>query len=161
MPETKKQNRSSHVLRKTIIATCFLLISFVVLFIFYRYQATQKTPSQNLLPAIKRTSIAEEPTSVRHHQLQEADRQFLIAQGLKDPTNDLAQDLMKHNELIPCKGDVGGTPGFYDPEGIAVLSKNQVIASYDDGHVEGAVELAFTVSNGAISWTVTKAECGE
>jgi len=68
---------------------------------------------------------------------------------------------MKHNELIPCKGAVGGTPGFYDPAGIAVLSKNYVVANYDDGHVEGTVELTFTVSNGTISWKVKKAECGD
>jgi len=64
-------------------------------------------------------------------------------------------------ELIPCEGTVGGTPGFYNPDRIAVLSKDHVIADYDDGHVEGTVELAFTVSKGAISWTVINAECGD
>jgi hypothetical protein len=83
----------------------------------------------------------------------------LIAQGLQNPVNDLVQDLMKHNELIHCKSSVGGTPGFYNPNGIAVLSKNRVITDYDDGHVEGFIELTFTVSNGAVSWTLVQADC--
>ena len=68
---------------------------------------------------------------------------------------------MKHNELIPCKGIVGGTPGFYDPDRIAVLSKDHVVADYDDGHVEGTIELSFVVSNGTVSWTVVHSECGD
>ncbi len=75
--------------------------------------------------------------------------------------HDLVQDLMKHNELIPCQGAVGGTPGFYDPNRIAVLSKHRVIADYDDGHVEGTIELTFIVSNGTISWKVVNAECSD
>ncbi len=67
---------------------------------------------------------------------------------------------MEHNELIPCKGTGSGRPGFYDPNKIAVISKNQVIADYDDGHVEGTIELAFTVLHGTISWKVVNAVCG-
>jgi len=105
-------------------------------------------------------SQSEEPSDIREHQLQDADRQILIEKGLHDPINDLATDLMKHNELIPCEGSVGGTPGFYSPDRIAVLSKDHVIADYDDGHVEGTVELTFIVSHGTISWTVVNSECG-
>lgn len=162
-------------MKRTIIAICFLLIAIVVLFIIYRYQATQKIPPQNSLPTIKNTPddtrlpkpgeipLAKEPPPARQHQhqLQEADRQFLIAQGLHEPARDLVQDLMKHNELIPCKGDVGGAPGFYNPDGITVLSKSQVIANYDDGHVEGTIELSFTVLNGTVLWKVTHADCSE
>ncbi len=68
---------------------------------------------------------------------------------------------MKHNELIPCKGTLGGTPGFYDPHRIAVLSRDRVIADYDDGHGEGTIELTFTVLHGAISWKVVHADCGD
>jgi len=123
--------------------------------------STESTKSATKPSESLESPYVEEPSNIRQHQLQEADRQFLIEKGLQDPINDLVKDLMKHNELIPCEGVVGGTPGFYNPDRIAVLSKDHVIADYDDGHVEGTVELTFTVSNGTISWTVTQAECGD
>jgi hypothetical protein len=145
MNSVKSQKRPSSFMKRAIIVTCFLLIVGIVIMIVKHYEA----PQQDLPTG--------EPS--RKHELQEADRRFLIEQGLQNPINDLVQDLMKHNELIPCKGAVGGTPGFYDPTGIAVLSKNRVIADYDDGHVEGTVELTFTVTNGVISWRVVQADC--
>jgi hypothetical protein len=147
MKPAKNQKRLSSLMKRAIIITCFLLIAGTVVIIVKHYQ----TPQQ--------VSPTEEPGQIRKHQLQEADRRLLIEQGLKNPINDLVQDLMKHNKLIPCKGAVGGTPGFYDPNGIAVVSKNRVIADYDDGHVEGTIELSFRVSNGVISWIVVKADC--
>jgi len=119
-----------------------------------------KTTSDQKPPESLESQNSEEASDIREHQLQEADRQFLIEQGLHDPTNDLVNDLMKHNELIPCEGSVGGTPGFYNPNRIAVLSKDHVIADYDDGHGEGTVELSFIVSHGTISWTVVHSDCG-
>lgn len=156
MPFLKKQSKSSRIIIRVIAATCFLLIIIVTVFFATRYQTTPKFPPSDTtqIPPIK------EPTRTWQYQLQEADRQLLIAQGLQNPVADLVQDLMKHNELIPCKGSVGGTPGFYSAEGITVLSKNRVRADYDDGHVMGTAELTFTVSNGAISWKVKRTECG-
>lgn len=114
---------------------------------------------QNNLP-LDVVPVITEPASISQQTLSAAEQQLLVAQGLKNPITDLVQDLMKHNELIPCKGAVGGTPGFYDPAGIVVLHKNRVRAEYDDGHEEGSVELAFTVTKGSITWKVVKAECG-
>lgn len=122
--------------------------------------AIPKTTSDQKPPESLESQNSEEASDIREHQLQEADRQFLTEQGLHDPTNDLVNDLMKHNELIPCEGSAGGTPGFYNPNRIAAISKDHVIADYDDGHVEGTVELSFVVSHGTISWTVIHSECG-
>ena len=119
-----------------------------------------KTTSDQKRPESLDSQQSEEPSDIREHKIQEADRQFLIEQGLHDPTTDLVADLMKHNELIPCEGSLGGTPGFNSPRRIAVLSKDHVIADYDDGHVDGTVELTFIVSHGTISWTVVHSECG-
>lgn len=85
---------------------------------------------------------------------------FFLNKGLRNPAKDLVIDLMKHNELIPCKGTHGGTPGFYDPAGVAILSKNRVKASYEDGHESGSIELSFSVANGKIAWKVIHANCG-
>jgi len=148
------------------------ILAVIAVLIFSWFREVKQAPPPQLSPSIPNTTSDqkrpeslesqqnEEPTDIREHQLQDADRQFLIEQGLHDPTNDLVKDLMKHNELIPCEGSIGGTPGFYNPKRIAVLSKDHVVADYDDGHDEGTVELTFIVSHGTISWTVVHSECG-
>jgi hypothetical protein len=119
----------------------------------------KETSDQNQLDSSEK-EYSDEMSDIREHTIQETDRQFLIEQGLRNPINDLVADLMKHNELILCEGSVGGTPGFYSPNRIAVLSKDHVIADYEDGHDEGTIELTFIVSRGTISWKVVHSECG-
>ena len=143
---SSKKNRGLANLKRRAAIDTFLLILVILAMVFMR--------RHHPAPITK-----SEPTAP--HQLQEVDRRFLIAKGLKQPVQDLVQDLMKHNELIPCKGTVGGTPGFYERDRIAVLSRDRVRADYSDGHVEGTIELSYTVSQGAVSWSVVHSECGE
>jgi hypothetical protein len=89
-----------------------------------------------------------------------ADRDYLIGQGLGEPEAELIADLRAHPELIECKGAVGGTPGFHDPEGIHILGRDSARAVFDDGHDQGSVDLSFTVRRGKIDWDVEKIECG-
>lgn len=90
-----------------------------------------------------------------------ADRDYLVARGLINPEAELIADLRAHPELIPCKGVAGGTPGFHDPEGIRVVSRDRVEATWDDGHRQGRLDLGFTVSHGKITWKVGKNhDCG-
>jgi hypothetical protein len=168
-----RKNRSLSTLKKrTVIDTCLLFLVIVVIIFMRRYHPASITKPGQIAPSGKSTTgdtnqpaspgpNSKELSAIRTHQLQEEDRQFLISKGLQDPVHDLVQDLMKHNELILCKGTLGGTPGFYDPNRIAVLSRDRVIADYDDGHVEGIIELSFIVSNGTLSWTVVHSECGD
>jgi hypothetical protein len=88
------------------------------------------------------------------------DRDFLVARGLVNPEAELLADLRAHPELIPCKGEAGGTPGFHDPEAIRIVSRDHAEAGFDDGHNEGRLDLGFTVARGKIAWKVRKAECG-
>ncbi len=118
----------------------------------------KETGDQNQLDSSEK-EYSDEMSDIRENTIQEPDRQFLIEQGLRNPINDLVADLMKHNELIPCEGSVGGTPGFYSANRIAVLSKDHVIADFEDGHDEGTIELTFIVSRGTISWKVVHSEC--
>lgn len=75
--------------------------------------------------------------------------------GLKDPVKDIIADLMKHNELIPYKGVLGGTMGFWSGKDIHILTPKWVFASFDDGHIGGYMLLEYKVSNeGKISWKV-------
>jgi hypothetical protein len=81
----------------------------------------------------------------------------LKKQGLSEPLNDIITDLSKHMELIPFKGVLGGTMGFYDLENIIVTS-NEVFAPFDDGHIMGYMLLKYQVSSeGKISWKVLDA----
>jgi hypothetical protein len=89
------------------------------------------------------------------------DREYLVRQGLLLPEAELIADLRAHPELIECKGVMGGTPGFHDPEAIRVLGRDRVHALFDDGHVQGSVDLAFTVRGGKIKWDVEKLDCGD
>lgn len=79
----------------------------------------------------------------------------LTRKGLKDPATEIVADLRKHPELIPYKGVLGGTMGFYYEGEIHILSSKWVLASFDDGHIAGIMLLKYEVSDdGKISWEV-------
>lgn len=79
----------------------------------------------------------------------------LTRKGLKDPATEIVADLREHPELIPYKGVLGGTMGFYYESEIHILSSKWVLASFDDGHIAGIMLLKYEVSDdGKISWKV-------
>jgi hypothetical protein len=173
MKPRRKQRVPVNHRRRVIIDACLLLLVIVAVLFMRRYRPAPITKPEQAAPSLKSTTSAtihpvpsESPSGpelgdIKIHQLREEDRRFLMSRGLQDPLHDLIRDLMKHNELIPCKGSAGGTPGFYDRDRIAVLGKDHVVAEYDDGHVEGIIELSFIVSKGTVSWQVLHAECGD
>lgn len=76
----------------------------------------------------------------------------LKAKGLSDPVRDIISDLLKHPELIPYEGILGGTMRFYENE-IRVLNNKWVYAYFEDGHYSGYMLLEYDVTdNGKISW---------
>jgi len=82
----------------------------------------------------------------------------LKEQGFSKLKEDLATDLMQHRELIPYKGVLGGTMGFYSQKDIHVLTSRWVLASFEDGHIGGHILLEYAVSRGgAIQWKVISA----
>ena len=77
--------------------------------------------------------------------------------GLEDPVNDLRRDLIKHPELIPYEGVLGGKMAFIE-DSIALLSTRWVFAQFEDGHIEGRCLLSFEVGpGGQISWKILSA----
>lgn len=72
--------------------------------------------------------------------------------GLADPVADLKADLARHPELIPVKAVLGGTMGFYRPEGIRILNDRWVCADFEDGHIGGSMLLEYRVEGGRIRW---------
>jgi heme exporter protein D len=77
---------------------------------------------------------------------------------LQRPQEDIVLDLMEHKDLIPYKGVLGGTMGFYSQKDIHVLTSRWVLASFEDGHIGGHMLLEYAVSpEGAIQWKVISA----
>jgi len=79
----------------------------------------------------------------------------LQRRGLADPCADLANDLRDHPELIPLNPVREGASkfGFYDPEGIYLLTPRWVFAEFDDGHGVGHMLLEFSIEDSArIVW---------
>ena len=82
------------------------------------------------------------------------DLKRLKEKGLRDPIKDIITDLIKHKELIPYKGVLGGVMHFYE-SGIYVLTPKWVYAYFEDGHIAGRMLLEYQVSDeGKISWRV-------
>ena len=91
------------------------------------------------------------------HQLKLSSQEirYLKKKGLKNPVNDIIADLVKHNELIPYQGVLGGKMGFHSEKDIYVLSTKLVRASFDDGHTGGWMLLEYQITDrNKISWKV-------
>lgn len=74
----------------------------------------------------------------------------------------LIADLQKHNELIPHRGVLGGTMGFYDPQGIRVLGPRWVLADFEDGHIDGRALLVYRIGrDGRIDWRLVDSYLNE
>lgn len=87
--------------------------------------------------------------------LSHGDINRLKRQGLEDPVDDITQDLLKRNDLIPHEGVLGGTMAFYSPSNIHILSPHWVFAYFEDGHIRGEMLLEYSVEdNGSLSWKV-------
>lgn len=96
------------------------------------------------------------PVLISDHELTDLQRQ-----GLSDPLVDIARDLRAHPELLPENPvpEWGGKFGFYDPEGIHLLTSKWVLAAFDDGHGGGHMLLEFVVGDsGKIVWKPIKWE---
>jgi len=99
----------------------------------------------------QKTEIPSQSSS----SLQRGDVEMLKEKGLRAPIQDIKADLMKHRELIPYEGVLGGKMGFYDENGIQILDSRWVLADFEDGHIAGRMLLEYQVSNeGQISWKV-------
>ncbi len=92
----------------------------------------------------------------------DSDLEGLRARGLADPVRQVRADLAAHPELIPFKGVLGGTMGFYATDEITVLNGEWVYADFDDGHIGGYGVFRYRVApGGRIAWTCVTAKLEE
>ncbi len=78
----------------------------------------------------------------------EFDADELKSAGIKNPQQDLWNDLEKRKDLMP-EAVLGGTMALDD---IALLKSKWVIAGYSDGHVIVTNLLKYKIENGKIKW---------
>lgn len=73
--------------------------------------------------------------------------------GFSNPVQDLFSSLQNTQNLIPQNGVLGGTMGFYNPEGFHIISRKWALAEFEDGHQMGHALLRFnTNTNGQTTW---------
>ena len=88
------------------------------------------------------------------HNFDEATMLALKDKGFTGQLKDIVSDLKTHIELIPYKGILGGTMGFYGDNDIRVLSNRWVFAYFEDGHSQGYILLKYDINNESIAWKV-------
>lgn len=111
--------------------------------------------------ADERAKRAEERSIAPVYQrvlLSQDELAMLTAAGLTNPVEQLRSDLAAHSSLIPFKGEVGGTMGFYDRNGVVLLPGRYVYAPADDGHILAHTVLRYDVKpGGKIEWKLLDA----
>lgn len=85
--------------------------------------------------------------------LDNAEVRTLQKQGLKDPAAQIVASLAARRDLLPMKGVLGGTMGFH-PSDRWVVTRDWVIADFDDGHIAGRGLFRYTVQDGIFTWAL-------
>ncbi len=85
--------------------------------------------------------------------LTNAQIQDLQRRGITRPQERLANDLMRHTDLIPHRPPEGETLEFRR-DGIHVLNQQWVLANFEGDSVHGQLLLAYEVVKGDIRWEV-------
>ena len=102
--------------------------------------------------AAARAPLASEPAPSQH-MIDELQLEDLRLRGFRGSATTLAEDLIRHPELIPFPGVLGGTMGFYDSTQVHVLNDRWVYAYFEDGHIGGFGVFQYSVGDsGQIKW---------
>ena len=151
---TQDQRRGSRLAKGRYgwIAFSALLVVIILALVLQCYRLDEKLREGER----NEEGIRVKPETVQGRSLLRSwDIANLQKHGLSDPEEDLIADLMQHSELIPYKGVMGGTMGFYSSQDIHILSSRWVFAAFEDGHIGGHMLLEYRVDpGGKIHWRV-------
>ena len=104
------------------------------------------------IDSLRARALLEPKAAGVKSNLRKSDILLLKKKGLRQPVDDLTEDLMGQRDLIPIDGVLGGTMAFVKSE-MVILNDKWVFASFDDGHMLGRALLEYEVSeDGKISW---------
>jgi hypothetical protein len=166
--------RSVSKRERTIWISLVLIITVISVLVFAKYQRTLALVNQRItdLEGEKTTWTQREANLISQAsdlkaQVEEHSELIKnsptnnpdIVNGLKQRgfnggVQEIIADLVKHNELIPYDGVLGGKMGFHNREKIFVLSDKWVYAYFDDGHINGYMLLSYSANSRNISWEV-------
>jgi len=146
-----------------------VIILAASLFIIIQYQTKLSNTEQKRITLSKdntliqqklgeyATQVAELKGEIEKVKLANYDNSTILElqrEGFTGQLKDVIADLKLHTELIPYKGVLGGTMGFYGDNDIHVLTNRWVFAYFEDGHISGYMLLRYDINNGNISWKV-------
>jgi hypothetical protein len=161
--------------KKCVLGTTLLVVGFIFsLFVIYhfrnelsniKHQNSVLSEENNKLKQMNSDYISKnsnlkgdiqkrEDIIRTQPKLEESIIKELKRKGFKGDSQEIISNLIKHSELIPYEGVLGGTMGFYDESRIYVLTDQWVLASFNDGHIDGYMLLKYNLSNGKILWKV-------
>lgn len=136
-----------------------VFMAAISVFAVIKYQTAFNLASQRIAeledekaPWVQQEAPPAEPTNPADPAACPDIAHNLKQQGFNGSVQDIIDDLVKHPELIPYDGVLGGKMGFYYKENIHVLTDKWVFAGFDDGHINGYMLLSYNIKNGAISW---------
>ena len=146
-----------------------VVILFVSLFIVFQYQSKfnnleqEETSLSNHNTQLQQqnsdyaTQIVELKSKIEKFEVANYDKTTMLElhrKGFTGQLQDIVVDLKMHPELIPFKGVLGGTMGFYGDNDIHILTNRWVFAYFQDGHISGHLLLRYNINSGSISWEV-------
>ncbi len=83
------------------------------------------------------------------------ERDEYARRGLKNPSEDIVEDLGGREELMPIKGIFGARPSFYSDARMYILNSKWVFTTWNIGEKTGQQLLEYTVGeNGKINWKI-------
>lgn len=136
---------------------CFMKrVVFIILSIFTLIGFTACSSAE-----VKRLELelsdAREQIALLQNKLNDAPENSADEKG-EEENAEIIQDLLRHKELIPFEGVLGGTPGFYK-ESIIICKNNNtngyIFVVADDGHVSADMLVSFSKGTGDfITWNL-------
>jgi hypothetical protein len=135
---------------------CTVLFAFVI-FVERKNTGNLKKYNIELKEEIDRLNLASQDTnadsrsSQKSSKLQSWDIKRFQKSGLKNPGEDILDDLMKQSRLIKFEPQPGVSWRFDRNETI-ILSNRWVFTKFDEGHMLGSMLLQYSVNNGSITW---------
>lgn len=92
-------------------------------------------------------SLNENKDDSIHNVLNLGSKMELERLGFEGKTEDIVAELLKHPEIIPYDGTLGGTMHFYEDE-IKVISHEWIFAPFSDGHYGGSLLIKYKIVDG-------------
>jgi len=144
---------------RTVLIVVLVVSLAAAAFFGVRWQQAERaaTATQAALDVAKQTAdslragASQEATGSGRVLLGESELRDLAASGITPQA--LLDSLGAHPELIPFKGVLGGTMGFYHRQEHVLLPSPYVFAYFEDGHIGGRMLLSYDVDPGPrIRW---------